>query len=245
MNARSASGQASNDGARQAASPPVPPAVCDLAELSVDIQRRLEALYELDRQPPVADFMIAAEDACNLPGGGSRTLLSETGGELELAVVFAPQVAESLCACDPRVRIDSANLGPFCALIEEVSHFVCLLFCAQTARSVTQLELELQGEVDKYLNVAMLLSLQNEGAVSRQLKALLFRQYRLRGDLSAEQAERYHAASDLAYRYCAYLENEFLQPSRLGDLRREARRFYRLGQSGKLQRIGTRRLLPA
>jgi hypothetical protein len=215
---------------------------CDLGELSVDVQRRLEALYELDRQPPVADFMIPPEEARDLPGGGSRTLLSEAGDALEVAVVLAPQVAEGLRTRDPRVRIDDINLGPFCALIEEVSHFVFLLFCAQTARSVTQLELELQGEVDKYLNVAFLLSLQNEGAVSRGLKALLFRQYHLRTGLSEEQAERYHAASGFAYRYCAYLESEFLQPARLGDLRREARRFYRLGQSGKLERISTRRL---
>lgn len=210
---------------------------CDVAELSTDVQRRLEALYALDPQPPVGDFLIPAEASAGLPGSGSRTLVSEAAGELELGVVLEPQVTESLCACDPRVRLDRSNVGPFCTLVEEVSHFAFLLFCAQKARTVSQLELELQGEVDKYLNVAFLLSLQNEGAVSPRLKELLFREYRLRPELSAEQAERYSTASGLAYRYCHYLESRYLRPSRLSGLRSEARRFYRLGQSGKLERI--------
>ena len=52
-----------------------------------------------------------------------------------------------------------------------------------------------------------------------------------------EGRERYRAASELAYRYCGYLEQRFLRPSRLQDLAREARRFYRLGQRDKLERI--------
>ena len=113
------------------------------------------------------------------------------------------------------MRLDHANLGAFCTLTEEVSHFVYLLFCARSERSVTQLELELQGEVDKYLTAVFLLSQQNEGAVSARLRELLFRHYRLEPRVSAEQAERYRAASDLAYRYCGWLERRFLRPARL------------------------------
>src|SRR5439155_692812 len=83
---------------------------------------------------------------------------------------------------------------------------------ARSARSVTQLELELQGEVDKYLNAVFLLSLQNEGAVSARLRELIFRRYRLAEHLSLEQAERYRTASHLAYRYCGWLEERFLRP---------------------------------
>src|SRR6185503_13057785 len=100
-----------------------------------------------------------------------------------------------------------------------------------------QLELELQGEVDKYLSAVYLLSLQNEGAVSRHLRELLFRRYQLAGGLPPERAERYRTASELAYRYCGYLEAHFLRASRLSDLARESRRFYRLGQREKLERI--------
>jgi hypothetical protein len=174
------------------------------------------------------------------PGGGSRTLVTQSGDQVGLGVVLERETFALLAGSDPRVRLDHANLGAFCTLTEEVSHFVYLHFCARASRTVTQLELELQAEVDKYLTAVFLLCLQNEGAVSARLRDLLFRRYRLAGAMSAEQAERYRAASVLAYRYCSWLESRYLRSSRssrLADLAREARRFYRLGQREKLERI--------
>jgi hypothetical protein len=207
------------------------------AGLLLDVQRRLESLYALDPLAPVTDFLIAAREASELPGGGSRTLVAQSGDELSVAVVLEEDVGECLARSDPRRRLDATNLGAFCTMTEEVSHFVYLMFCAGASRSVTQLELELQGEVDKYLSAVFLLSLQNDGAVSSRLRELLFRRYRLAEGLPVESAERYRAASALAYRYCGYLEERFLRRARLSDLAREARRFYRLGQREKLERI--------
>jgi hypothetical protein len=205
--------------------------------LLLDIQRSIESLYALDHDAPVTDFLIPEEAAAAYPGDGSRTLVTQQGDEVALGVILDGSVTRHLVEADPREKLHEGNIGAYCTLAEEISHFVYLLFCARWARSVTQLELELQGEVDKYLTAAFLLSLQNEGAVSRHLRDLLFREYRLAEHLSNEQAERYRAASDLAYRYCGYLEAEFLRPARLQDLAREARRFYRVGQREKLERI--------
>jgi len=206
-------------------------------ELLLHVQRRLEALYALEQAAPVTEFLIPGDAAGDYPGGGSRTLLRQDGDDIALGVVFDDEVGECLSRSDPRQHLDRGNLGSFCAMTEEVSHFLYLLFCARSQRTVTELELELQGEVDKYLNAVFLLSLQNDGAVSPRLRDLLFREYHLSGEMSAERAERYHLASDLAYRYCGYLEERYLRSSRLSDLAREARRFYRLGQRDKLQRI--------
>jgi hypothetical protein len=208
-----------------------------LPGLLVDVQRRLEALYALEAQAPVTDFMLSEEEAAAYPGGGSRTLVTQRGDQVALGVVLERETFVLLAGADPRVRLDHGNLGAFCTLTEEVSHFVYLHFCARAPRTVTQLELELQAEVDKYLSAVFLLCLQNDGAVSARLRDLLFRRYRLQAPLSAEQAERYRAASALAYRYCSWLESRYLRPSRLPDLAREARRFYRLGQRDKLERI--------
>jgi hypothetical protein len=207
------------------------------SELLLDVQRRLESLYALEPEAPVTEFVIGAEDASAWPGDGSRTLLRQKGECVSVGVVFAAEVPQGLRRKDPRVRLDRGNLGPFCTLTEEVSHFLYLLFCARSSRTVTELELELQGEVDKYLTAAFFLSLQNEGAVSTGLRRLLFREYRLASGLSEERACRYHEASRLAFAYCGYLEAEYLRAKRLPDLAREARRFYRLGQREKLERI--------
>ena len=208
--------------------------------LLVDVQRRLEGLYALDHQAPVTEFLIPVEHAGDYPGGGSRTLVTQKGDDVSLGVVLEDSVRARLAASDPRVHLDRDNLDPFCVAAEEVSHFVYLFFCARAARQVTQLELELQGEVDKYLSSVFLLCLQNEGAVSPLLRELLFRRYRLAAHVTDEEGRaRYHRASGLAYRYCGYLESRFLRRSQLQELRREARRFYRLGQRDKLERIAS------
>lgn len=205
--------------------------------LLLDVQRRIEALYDLPAEAPVTDFLISEEQATGLPGGGSRTLVTQEGEMVSVGVVFEAGLGPSLAEDDPRVHLSSSNLGPFSTLTEEVSHFLYLLHCARTDRSTTQLELELQGEVDKYLTAAFFFSLQNEGAVSVRLRELLFQHYHLAEGLSAEQAERYRAANDLAYRYCGFLERRFLRRAALRDLAQEARGFYRLGQRQKLERI--------
>jgi hypothetical protein len=205
--------------------------------LLVDVQRRLEALYALPAEAPVTDYLISEEQATGLPGGGSRTLVTQEGETVSVGVVFEAGLGPSLTEADPRVHLCASNLGPFSTLTEEVSHFLYLLHCARADRSTTQLELELQGEVDKYLTAAFFLSLQNEGAVSVRLREMLFQHYHLAEGLSAEQEARYRAANDLAYRYCGFLERRFLRRSRLRDLAQEARGFYRLGQREKLERI--------
>jgi hypothetical protein len=207
------------------------------AGLLLEVQRRLEAFYALEPHAPVTDFLIPEEDASAYPGGGSRTLLRQQGDDVSLGVVLEDRVNECLSRSDPRRHLDRTNLGPFCTLTEEVSHFLYLLFCARTERTVTELELELQGELDKYLNAVFLLSSQNEGVVSSRLRELLFHEYGLVKDLTPERAERYRLASELAFRYSGYLEERFLRTRHLSDLTREVRRFYRLGQREKLERI--------
>jgi hypothetical protein len=208
-----------------------------LGELAVDVQRRLEAFYDLEPEAPVTRYLISPSDAALMPGGGSRTLVAQEGDEVSLGVVLDEATSAHLERADPRRRLDSANLGSFSTLTEEVSHFLYLLYRARSDWSATRLEIELQGEVDKYLAALFFLGLQGEGAVSARLRSLLFERYRLAEGLSAESAERYHQASRLASRYCRWLELRYLRTRRVGDLAREARRFWRLGQSQKLERI--------
>ena len=208
-----------------------------VGELAVEVQRRLEALYDLLPEAPVTEYLIPHAEVAHLPGGGSRTLVAQEGDEVSVRVVLDEATKKELERVDPRVRLDGSNLGPFSTLTEEVSHFLYLLSRARSDRPVTRLELELQAEVDKYLVALFFLGLQDEGAVSPRLRGLLFDRYRLVEGLSAESAERYHEANRLARRYCRWLEARYLQRPRPGDLAREARRFWRLGQREKLETI--------
>ena len=210
-----------------------------VGEIAVCVQRRLESLYALEPESPVTDYLVPVDAARHLPGGGSRTLVAEDGDGLSVGVVLDDSVGAGLERADPRERIDGSNLGPFTTLTEEVSHFLYVLFRARSDRPVTQLELELQGEVDKYLVSLFFFGLREERAVSGRLRQALFARYELAEGLSAESCERYHEASRLANRYCGWLESRYLRDRNREDLARETRRFWRLGQREKLETIAS------
>ncbi len=210
-----------------------------VGEIAVCVQRRLESLYALEPETPVTDYLVPVDAARHLPGGGSRTLVAQDGDGLSVGVVLDDSVGAGLERADPRERIDGSNLGPFTTLTEEVSHFLYVLFRARSDRPVTQLELELQGEVDKYLISLFFFGLREERAVSGRLRQALFARYELAVGLSAESCERYHEASRLANRYCGWLESRYLRDRSREDLARETRRFWRLGQREKLETIAS------
>jgi hypothetical protein len=208
-----------------------------VGEIAVCVQRRLESLYALEPESPVTEYLMPLDAARRFPGGGSRTLVAQQGDEVSVGVVLDASVGAGLERADPRERIDGSNLGPFTTLTEEVSHFLYVLFRARSNRPVTQLELELQGEVDKYLVSLFFFGLREEGALSERLRRALFARYELVAGLSAESSERYHEASRLANRYCGWLESRYLKRRGREELAHETRRFWRLGQREKLETI--------
>jgi hypothetical protein len=202
------------------------------------LQRGLEALYRLDAGACVDDFVIdeATRDAV-VPVRRPREqlLVCEDGGEVSVALFVDPAVLANLAANDPARGLGDRNLGDFLLAIEGVSHFVYALQCARSDRPVTQLELELQAEVDKY--VTCLLVCDGEPAMSRELRRRLFGDCEYEADLDGDERARYRAANDNADRYAAWLESAFVATRRIPDMLGELRRFYRRGLAAKLAQI--------
>jgi hypothetical protein len=107
--------------------------------------------------------------------------------------------------------------------------------CARAHRPVSQLELELQAEVDKYVTCLLVTSPARD--VSVALRARLYGDCTYEPDLDGDERARYRAANDNAQRYAAYLESAFVAPRRIPEMLAELRRFYREGLAGKLARI--------
>ena len=108
------------------------------------VQRALERLYQLDR---VADVDAFLEEAAS--GEREALLVREADdGAIEMAL-RVPRLG-------PRTLdlTRGADLDPLCQIIEGVSHFVYLADRARVDREATQLELELQAEVDKFVVLA-------------------------------------------------------------------------------------------
>jgi hypothetical protein len=188
------------------------------------VQSALERLYRLDRVVSVEGFVRGA-----VAGEREALFLREgVDGDLEVSVRLpAPE--------DP---LTSFDLDVLCQIIEGVSHFVYVVERARVGRAATQLELELQAEVDKWVVLAA--SIRSfDARRSATLRARLYEDFAFLHDESSEAdrelAERYRVANDVAHRFVRRLERDYVGHARFGDLRAELRLFFQIGQEGKLR----------
>lgn len=217
------------------------------------LQERLGELYDVELDVRVEDFL-CDEDTARALGGedaaarGEVLFVIEGDGEGDGA-----RVALFL---EPRARELGARRADFhawCLAAEGVSHFVYLAFRADHQLAVSELELELQAEVDKWalallapfrdVRAARLLAGRGVGAIalrdrSRRVRERLFGRARFLDDAETERGARYRAALRLAARYAETLERELVARGDVEQLARELRRFYRLGSREKIERIG-------
>ncbi len=207
------------------------------------VQRGIEEMYRVETGVDVGDYVInhrqRDELAPQARRGREQLLVSEVGGEMSLALFIDPSVLANLADHDPGRRLGDHNLGDFLLAVEGVSHFIYAICCARADRPVTQLELELQAEVDKY--VTCLLVTEPGEEMSSALRRRLFGECAYEPDLDDEEQDRYRAANDNALRYTTYLEQAFVAPRRIPEMLGELRRFYRLGLPAKLGTIASGR----
>lgn len=191
--------------------------------LASRIQRGLETLYRLERAADVDAFVTHADE-------GEREALfvreSEDGLELLLRI---PRLAEQRT-----VDVEGAGLDPLCQIIEGVSHFVYLADRASQDREATQLELELQAEIDKYVILASSLKDFDE-RTSRRLRERLYDGVAYVHAEGTELGDRYRMANGCARRFTARLERDYVTRARYRELQDELRRFFHMGQGEKLR----------
>ena len=189
--------------------------------LAADMQHALERVYRLDRVVDVGDFVRDAED------GRESVLLRESeDGGLEMSVQL-PKLA------------DDATLDGVCQIIEGVSHFVYLVERARVERTATQLELEMQAEVDKYVSSYWLMREQFPGRFPAELLNVLFERTRIDSRLARGRESLYREATRYAQKFCRRLERSLrgARGDSGGEILAELRRFYRLTNTRKLAHI--------
>ena len=175
------------------------------------IQRRIEHYYALESAPDVARFASATEH------GEREVLLVREGAR---AVEMALRVPTG----EPRAGANDLWLQ----LLEGVSHFVFVAERVRTGLPTTQLELELQAEVDKFV----FLALDGDSAHRPDVRSLhqrIFEQATFLDPPDTEAGERYRFANQLAARLVARLAGRGG-----GEVRELLRRFYRAGQAEKI-----------
>jgi hypothetical protein len=209
------------------------------------LQHLLESIYEVHSGYLVADFLI--DD----PGLARELDVSETARELpekllihqqdedavNIALYLDPGLLQRLEASDPTEWLHGENLHDFWLALEGISHFLYFTWNAGYERRVSLLEMELQGEVDKYVLAAFLFHSQRQGEVPARLHQHLFQNVVYDTRLTAAELQRYRSANDFAARFCCHLESMFLRQRFCDGLFNTLRRFYRLTQRHKISAI--------
>jgi len=180
--------------------------------LASRVQRSLERLYQLGEGACVSGFAdVGAE------GEREALFVREEEGEMELHLRL-PQLGD---------------LDSLVQIVEGASHFVYLVDRASTGRETTQLELELQAEVDKWVVLASGLDRLDE-RTSAALRARLYDHVHFAHGEHTAEGERYRVANERANRWVWKLERRYVRRGQLTEMRGALRRFFRSGQAEKL-----------
>lgn len=139
------------------------------------IEQRLADFYRLELAHRAQDFLLNHKPEAS--GGRANVYVQELDSadpSLDIGIYLSPHLQQSLVQSAPLSTLDLATLDSFTTVVEEVSHFILITQRAVQYQSVTPLELEMQGEMDKFLISAQLLKEQTGDPHLLPLARMLF-----------------------------------------------------------------------
>ena len=214
------------------------------------LQQQLSDIYQLGRSHDVRDFMITDPTLAKVLGqdamlGNSEEtlLLSQDEEGLYLSLFLDGDMLGRLESGNPLDKLRTELLDDLWKVLEGISHFNCIVWKATQDRSVSLLELELQGEIDKYVSTMLLALEQADMRLLNRLHGWLFGEVRYHDELDAEQLDRYRCANDYAARFCHGLQQQLIDDDQLALT--QLRQFYRLQLKDKISHIHSQTLARA
>lgn len=214
------------------------------------LQRQLSDIYQVDRIHDVRDYIITdpmlariiGQDAM-LTNTDETLLVSHDDDGLALSLFLDADMLDRLESSDPMQRLRGELLDDLCKVLEGISHFNCVVWKATQDRTVTLLELELQGEIDKFVTTMMLAMNHADSELLNSLHGCLFDNISFNVELDAGQLDRYRSANDYAARFCHGLQQQLINDDQLALS--ELRQFYRLQLCDKISHIHAQAWSPA
>ncbi len=194
------------------------------------IQRHLEHLYRLIPTPSIQHYLIHPEEWAQTnakkPLGGPQVLIAQQGEDVRLGVHLGKEVLERLESKTPK----QVDLPALMSATEEISHFLFLVWSLLNSRPVSLLDIEVQGEIDKFLLASELIPNQ------QTLLNVLFGHPDYDPSLSKTAKARYEEANKLGRKFCAFFMKA-LKKDNKGDSLRQLRNFYRMNSQARLSHI--------
>ena len=215
-----------------------------------ELQQQLSDIYQVESDHDVRDYLITDPTLAQLIGQDAMLrnteetlLVSQDDDELLLSLFLDGEMLQRLESANPLHRLRAGQLDDLWKVLEGVSHFNCVTWKAGQDRTVTLLELELQGEIDKFVATALLALAQADNELLDRLHSWLFDDVRFHSDLDESQIDRYRAANDYAARFCHRIREQLCRNDMAAFA--ELRQFYRLQAEDKISHIHSRSWSPA
>ena len=213
-----------------------------MSTLLSDIQTKLEEIYEVSVSEKVLDYIITDKDFAEIVSNKKienntmEQLIITTNNEyLDVSLYLDDNLVKRIGNQFPSVHTDKNALHDFWIALEGVSHFLYLAWNANFDRPVSQLELELQAEVDKFVSALNTLNNKQDISAMNEIWSLLFSKPRFQTNLEYQCLQRYQKANAYASQYCLSLME--IYQSNSNSIPNELRRFYRLSQNQKISYI--------
>ncbi len=208
------------------------------------LQRQLSDIYQVGRSHDVRDYLITdpviakviGQDAM-LTNTDETLLVSHDDEGLALSLYLDADMLERLESTDPFNALRADALDDLWKVLEGISHFNYVVWKATQDRTVSLLELELQGEIDKFVATMMLALEQADAELLNRLHGWLFDNVRFHAELDEEQRDRYRSANDYAARFCHGLRDRLINDGQTALS--QLREFYRLQMADKISHIHT------
>ena len=207
-----------------------------------ELQQKLSDIYQVGRPYDVRDFVITdptlakclGQDAM-LANTDEALLVSQDDDGLAVSLFLDGAMLERVESSNPLACLHAESLDDLWKVLEGISHFNCVVWKAAQDRTVTLLELELQGEIDNFVSTTLLAIEQADTSLLRRMHGWLFDNVRFHEGLDDEQLHRYRSANDYAARYCHRIRQQLIDDNSLALS--ELRHFYRLQMSDKISHI--------
>lgn len=200
------------------------------------IDRALIDLYAIDSPHQAQNFLMppSSEHAA----GALLVATNPNPEEVAVGIVLHPDIAAQLTHFEDRIGCEWSReqAQALAVATEEVSHFRYLVFHAASHRPISELEMEFQAEVDKFL-VLYFSQGDRTAAFFEELYDLLFETFRLVENLGPVRTERYAEANRHAKRFIAKIRVSLTKNPSEFELLGYLRTFYRMTREEKLSLV--------
>jgi hypothetical protein len=190
-------------------------------QVVANIVRALEKYYRASAEDP-RPYLDTHDD----PNAREVLMVRQGDEEIEISLVLPKHLVHA--------SWETMTLDERCQIVEGASHFLMVCDRAKTERTTTQLELELQAEVDKWLIISRGGRLDVEA--DAHLRDALFDATFLHA-ANTDEGHRYRLANNLAARFVHKLSRAYVWTGRQAEMRDELLKFFRMTQEEKLRTV--------